>query len=78
MVKIYVSFWETYPALIRVLEEIQFELKDSTAAEDKTKVAKAASIINEIYNLTFCLTLSGLCDVYKVFSTGVNILQVIN
>lgn len=78
VVKVYESFRETFPAMIRVLEEIQHDLRNATATEEKKKCANAASISNEIFNLKFGLTLSGVCDIYKVFSVGVNILQKVN
>lgn len=64
-----------YPALVRTLEEIKVEFKDGSA-EQREKARKADQLLSEFYNVPFALRLALLCDIYRVYSTASQILQV--
>eukprot|EP00112_Aurelia_sp_Birch-Aquarium-sp1_P016818 Seg3843.2 transcript_id=Seg3843.2/GoldUCD/mRNA.D3Y31 product="hypothetical protein" protein_id=Seg3843.2/GoldUCD/D3Y31 len=72
--RVYLSFREDFPALIRTLEETRIE-KIEGNSEDIKKSRQASDLSNKIMNKRFTILLSGLCDVYEVFGHGVNILQ---
>ena len=71
VIRVYMMIRETYPALLRTLEEVQEECMTS----ERAKALKAADISGQMYNVEFALKLSGLCDIYNQFSTVVCILQ---
>ena len=64
-----------FPALVRTLEDVKMQLRDGTA-EQKEKSKKADLLLSEFYNVPFALSLSFLCDIYRVYATASNILQV--
>ena len=76
VIRVYRMFRETYPALIISLEEIQNMLMNSPHIKERDKARKAADISGTIFNLTFALSLSLLCDIYNKYSQLVCILQV--
>ena len=65
-----------FPALVRTLEDVKMQLRDGTS-EQKEKSKKADLLLDEFYNVPFALSLSFLCDIYRVYATASNILQVI-
>ena len=64
-----------FPALVRTLEEIKIQLRDGST-EEREKAKKADQLLGEFYNVSFALKLSFLCDIYRVYSTAANLLQV--
>ena len=72
---VYEGFWQSLPAIIKRLEEIQAENWQGSA-EQRKKADKAAGLQNSIYNLSFVLRLAGMVDIYKVFRWTVNGVQV--
>ena len=75
--KVYASFREDFPAIIRTLEEVQLENMDGSSDERK-KATNASDLSNTILNKRFTTILSGLCDIYEVFGHCVNILQTVD
>ena len=73
----YVEFWEKYPLLIEVFEETKEDLREGNSSEKK-KAETADQVQGKMYNVKFALSLSGMCDVYKHYSTGIKIVQVRN
>ena len=76
MIRVYRMFRETFPALIISLEEVQDLLMNARDMRDRDKALKAGDISGAIFNLTFALSLSLLCDIYNKYSQLVCILQV--
>ena len=72
--KIYKNFREDFKALITVLEERQEEAINGDYLQ-REKGTNANIQMNKIYNIKFCLRLSGLCDLYDQFSKIICILQ---
>ena len=72
---IYNEFRGYYAGLMVTLKECK-ESVNSGDSNEKKKADNASQIIRTISNLKWVLTLSLCCDIYKVYSTGVNILQV--
>ena len=70
---VYEGFWQSLPAIIKRLEEIQAENWQGSAEQCK-KADKAAGLQNSIYNLSFVLRLAGMVDISKVFRWTVNVL----
>ena len=75
--KVYFNFREDYPALIQLLEDIQMNKFQGNSTE-RQKALEASELSNSIYNKKFAVILSGTCDIYEVFSHGINILQKVN
>ncbi|CAB4009083.1 Hypothetical predicted protein [Paramuricea clavata] len=75
--KVYVSFREDFPAIIRTLEEVQLENMEGNS-DDRKKATHASDLLDKILNTRFTVRLSGLCDIYEVFGHGVNILQTVD
>ncbi|CAB4012781.1 Hypothetical predicted protein [Paramuricea clavata] len=75
--KLYVSFREDFPAIIRTLEEVQLENMEGNS-DDRKKATHASDLSDKILNKRFTVILSGLCDIYEVFGHGVNILQTVD
>ena len=75
--KVYASFREDFPAIIRTLEEVQLENMDGSSDERK-KATNASDLSNTMLNKRFTTILSRLCDIYEVFGHGVNILQTVD
>ena len=75
--KVYTSFREDFPAIIRTLEEVQLENMDGSS-DDRKKATNASNLSNKMLNKRFTTILSGLCDIYEVFGHGVNILQTVD
>ena len=76
VIRVYRMFRETFPALIISLEEVQELLMNARDIRERDKALKAGDISGAIFNLTFALSLSLLCDVYNKYSELVCILQV--
>jgi len=68
---VYEGFWQSLPAIIKRLEEIQAENWQGSA-EQRKKADKAAGLQNSNYNMSFVLRLAGMVDIYKVFRWIVN------
>ena len=64
-----------YGALLRCLEEVKEKFHNGTA-DQKKKCQTADGIQSNMYNMKFALSLSVLCDIYKVYGTCSNLLQV--
>ena len=64
-----------FPALVRTFEENKILLRDGSS-DQREKARKADQLLGEFYNVPFALRLSFLCDIYRVYSTLSNILQV--
>ena len=60
---------------MRSFEEIKLLLREGSA-DEKEKARKADQLLGEFYKVPFALNLSFLCDIYRVYSTAANILQV--
>ena len=72
----FIVYRTEFPALVRTLEDVKMQLRDGTS-EQKEKSKKADLLLSEFYNVPFALSLSFLCDIYRVYATASNILQVI-
>ena len=71
--KVYKHFKEEFPALVRTLEEAKEQNRDGTQ-HGKEKATKADQLQSRIYNITFVLSLSLLCDIYAVYAIAANLL----
>ena len=58
-----------FPALVRTLEDVKMQLRDETS-EQKEKSKKADLLLSEFYNVPFALSLSFVCDIYRVYATA--------
>ena len=74
---IYNEFRKYYAGLVVTLKQCK-EGVSSVDSNEKKKAENACKITRKISNLKWVLTLSMCCDIYKVYSAGVNILQVLN
>jgi hypothetical protein len=72
--QLYKEFRERYPLLLEVLESTKEEFRQGLSTERK-KADTADEIQGRMYNSKFNLTLSGMTDVYKPYSTGIKVLQ---
>ena len=75
--QLYLEFRERYPLLLEVLESTKEEFRLGISTERK-KADTADEIQGRMYNSKFNLTLSGMTDVYKPYSIGIQILQTVN
>ena len=75
--ELYKEFRERYPLLLEVLESTKEEYRQGRSTERK-KADTADEIQGRMYNSKFNLTLSGMTDVYKPYSTGIKVLQTVN
>ena len=74
---VYAKMREEYPALVITLEEVKEDLFNGNSTE-KAKADKAAEVQSGIMNYTFCLSLSAVVDIYRVYGSISKILQLIN
>ena len=71
----YKDFRERYALLLEVLESTKEDFRNGGSTERK-KAETADQIQGRMYNAKFALSLSGMCDVYRCYSSGIKILQV--
>ena len=64
-----------FETLVHCLVKIQNDLRNSSVNKDQEKFRDAGRLHNSIKNKKFCMTLSGLTDVYDQFGCFVNIVQ---
>ena len=74
---LYIEFRERYPLLLEVLESTKEEFRLGLSTERK-KADTADEIQGRMYHSKFNLSLSGMTDVYKPYSTGIKLLQTVN
>ena len=74
---VYFKLREEYPALVITLEEVKEDLHNGNSTE-RAKADKAAEVQSGIMNYTFCLSLSAVVDIYRVYGSISKILQIIN
>ena len=74
---VYTKFRELFPALVITLEEVKQDFHNGNSTE-KVKAEKADEVQSGIMNYLFCLSLSALVDIYRVYGAISNILQIIN
>jgi hypothetical protein len=72
---VYARFREILPELLGTLESAKREYFQGDA-DERDKASTADGIMGKIYNLTFCLSLSALVDIYTVYKDLTNLLQV--
>jgi hypothetical protein len=65
-----------FAALLRTLEEVKIEFRNGDSTE-KEKAKTADEVQGRMHNSLFALSISLLVDIYRVYSAGTNILQVI-
>ena len=70
-----INIREDFEALVECLVKIQNQLRNSSANKDQEKFRDAGRLLNAIKNKKFCMTLSGLTDIYNQFGCFVNIVQ---
>ena len=75
--QLYKEFRERYPLLLEVLESTKEEFRLGISTERK-KADTADEIQGRTYHSKFNLSLSGMIDVYKPYSTGIKLLQTVN
>ena len=75
--QLYSEFRERYALLLEVLEATKEEFRQGLSTERK-KADTADEIMGRMYNSKFNLSLSGMTDVYKPYSTGIKLLQTVN
>ena len=75
--QLYKEFRERYPLLLEVLESTKEEFRLGISTERK-KADTADEIQGRMYHSKFNLSLSGMTDVYKPYSTGIKLLQTVN
>ena len=71
----YKDFRERYPLLLEVLESTKEDFRKGDSTEQK-RAETADQIQGRMFNTKFALSLSGMCDVYRCYSSGIKILQV--
>ena len=74
---VYLQFYKDYPALFATFDETHMQLRDGTSRE-KEKSQKAGVTKNKLMCKKFAIRLCGICDIYSVFSSIVNLLQKVN
>lgn len=75
--KVYLQAWKDYPALLSTFEETQMMLHSGSQNQRK-KASEARALRNRMLNKRFAAIMCGLCDIYKLFGHGVNVLQTVN
>ena len=74
---VYIQFYKDYPALVETFEEMHTNLKNGSSRE-QDKSQKAGQIKNKLTCKKFAIILCGICDVYSLFSSIVNLSQKVN
>ena len=75
--ELYSEFRERYALLLEVLESTKEEFRHGLSTERK-KADTADEIQGRMFHSKFNLSLSGMTDVYKPYSTGIKLLQTVN
>ena len=77
--RVFYSFIENYPAIVKVLAEIQEAgQKQGASQRVKDKADIAAGFQSRILNIKFLLQLALICDIYYHFGCSAKILQIVN
>ena len=67
-----------YQIIVKCLEKIIQERKDSIFLKEREKAADAKRILKKICTKKFVLELSGISDIYEVFGKVVNTCQIVD
>jgi hypothetical protein len=73
----YSEYRERYALLLEVLEATKEEFRNGGSTEKK-KAETADQLQGRMFNTKFAFSLSGMCDVYRCYSSGIKILQMVN
>ena len=71
----YFEFRERFSLLLEVMESFKEKYQRGESSE-RSKAVTAEQISGRMFNTLFALSLSGMCDIYHCYSSGIKILQV--
>ena len=75
--RVFINLRKDYRPVTLSLKKLSLSLKDGNSQE-KEKARDADDMLNQIGNIRFCLSLSGITDLYDRFGCLVNICQTVN